>query len=149
MSQGGAAVSRELKHLHDTVSDKFIQHARHPRNLGHVPQPDALATAVGQCGDSVEVSIRVQDGTITEVGVVPHGCLYTVACASAMSELAKGRTVDQALELGPEDIEREVEGLPEDHLHCARLAVNTLGEAIEEYYRRQNRPAAQGGGGRG
>ncbi len=148
MSQGGAAVSRELKHLHD-LSDKFIQHARYPRNLGHVPDPDALASAVGQCGDSVEVSIRVQHGTITEVGVVPHGCLYTVACASAMSELAKGRSVEEALELGPEEIEREVEGLPEDHLHCARLAVNTLGEAIEEYYRRQNRPTVQGGGAKG
>lgn len=59
---------------------------------------------------------------------------YTLVCASAMSELAKGRNLDQALELEPQDVVAALGGLPQDHLHCARLAVNTLGEAIADYY---------------
>jgi NifU-like protein involved in Fe-S cluster formation len=51
-----------------------------------------------------------------------------------MSLLAKGRTIDDALQLQPEDVVKELEGLPDDHMHCARLAINTLGEAIADYY---------------
>jgi nitrogen fixation NifU-like protein len=63
---------------------------------------------------------------------------YTsIACASAMSELARNCKLEQALEISPQDVEAELGGLPEDHLHCARLAVNTLGEAIADCYRRR------------
>ena len=72
--------------------------------------------------------------------MLPQGCVYTLVCASAMSELAKGRDLDQALELEPHDVADALGGLPEDHLHCARLAVNTLGEAIADYYRRASLP---------
>jgi nitrogen fixation protein NifU and related proteins len=75
-------------------------------------------------------------GTIADIKVLPHGCLYTLVCASAMSDLAKGRDLDHALELEPHDVADALGGLPEDHLHCAHLAVNTLGEAIADYYRR-------------
>ncbi len=61
--------------------------------------------------------------------------MFTRACASAMSVLATGRSIEQALKLQPEDVADEPEGLPEDHQYCARLAVNTLGDAIAEYYR--------------
>ena len=83
----------------------------------------------------MDVALRVDDGIITDIRVAPHGCIYTVACASAMSELARGRELDQALELDPQEVVAALGGLPEDHLHCARLAVNTLGEAISDYYR--------------
>jgi nitrogen fixation protein NifU and related proteins len=59
-----------------------------------------------------------------------------VACASAMSTLATGCSIEQALKLQPEDVANELGGLPADHLHCARLAINTLGEAIAEHYRK-------------
>jgi nitrogen fixation NifU-like protein len=67
------------------------------------------------------------------IKVFPHGCVYTLVCASAMSELAKGRDLDQALELDPEEVVAALGGLPKDHMYCARLAVNTLGEAIADY----------------
>ena len=66
-----------------------------------------------------------------------NGTPLSNLCASAMSVLVQGRTIDEALQLQPEDVVQELDGLPDDHLHCARLAVNTLGEAIAEYYRRQ------------
>jgi len=92
--------------------------------------------AVGQCGDSIEVSLRIDQGAIADIRVAPHGCLYTLVCASAMSEMVKGRQLDQALELEPQELVSALGGLPEDHIHCARLAVNTLGEAIADYYQK-------------
>lgn len=119
------------------VDQRFLAHAQMPRNLGTLSDATGRATEVGQCGDSVDVYIKVDGDTITEIKAMPHGCLYTVVCASALGDLAQGRGLDAALQLEPEDIERELGGLPEDHKHCARLAVNTLGEAIADHYRRK------------
>ncbi len=117
------------------VGEQFLHLARFPKNIGSLANPSATGTAVGKCGDSIEVSLRIEREAITEIKVLPRGCIYTLVCASAMSELAKGRHLDQALNLEPQDVASALGGLPEDHLHCARLAVNTLGEAIAEYYR--------------
>ncbi len=128
----------------ERVSEGFLRHLSDPRGLGRLGEPHGRATGVGQCGDSVEVSLKVADGAIAEVRALPMGCLYTQVCASALCELAAGRSLEGALAIEPEDIERLLDGLPEDHRHCARLAVNTMGEAIEDYYRRQ-RPAGERG----
>jgi len=115
---------------------RFWLHARTPRNCGCCASPSASATGVGSCGDKLRVDLRIVADTLEEVRCNPEGCIYTQACASAMSVLAKGRNLEQALMLQPQDVADELEGLPEDHMHCARLAVNTLGEAIAEYYQR-------------
>lgn len=116
------------------VGEQFLRLARFPKNIGMLDNPNGKGAAVGQCGDSIEVSLRIEREAITEIKVQPHGCVYTLVCASAMSELAKGRHLDHALTLEPQDVASALGGLPEDHLHCARLAVNTLGEAIADYY---------------
>jgi len=92
----------------------------------------------------MEVFLKIESGAIADIKVFPQGCVYTLVCASAMSELAKGRDLEQALELEPHHVADALGGLPEDHLHCARLAVNTLGEAVADYYRRA---ALSGSGG--
>ncbi len=117
------------------LSPRFTRHLEHPCNLGELASPQGRAEMTGQCGDSIGVQIVVRDGKLAQVAVQPRGCAYTLACASAVSVLARGRTLDAALELSPEDVMAELGGLPADHAHCARLAVNTLGEAIAEYYR--------------
>jgi nitrogen fixation NifU-like protein len=134
-------------HLEDAFSiipptSRFWRHAKAPSNIGTCIEPHAQASAVGSCGDSISVELRVENDVLEEIKCAPRGCVYTFACASAMSELAAGRTIEQALQIQPEDVAMLLDGLPEDHLHCARLAVNTLGEAIAEYYRR----AASSGG---
>jgi nitrogen fixation NifU-like protein len=118
------------------VGEQFLRLANFPENIGTLDNPSAQGAAVGKCGDSIEVSLRVEAGNIADIKVYPRGCIYTLVCASAMSEMAKGRGLDKALELEPEDVAAALGGLPEDHLHCARLAINTLGEAIADYYRR-------------
>lgn len=119
------------------LDDRFIRHVNVPSNLGTIETPSGRALGVGQCGDSVEVTLTVIDQRIADIRCQPRGCAFTIACASAMAELARNRSLEQALEITPQDVEAELGGLPEDHLHCARLAVNTLGEAIADCYRRQ------------
>jgi nitrogen fixation protein NifU and related proteins len=91
---------------------------------------------VGKCGDAIEFSRRVDMGIIANIKVLPQKCVNTLVCASARGEIAKGLDWDRALELEPHEVADALGGLPEDHLHYARLAVNTLGEAIADYYRR-------------
>jgi len=122
------------------LDNRFIRHVNVPANMGVIEHPAGRAVGVGQCGDSVEVALRVNGERISEIRHLPRGCSFTIACASAMTELARNRTIEQALEITPQDVEAELGGLPEDHLHCARLAVNTLGEAIADCYRRQRAP---------
>lgn len=123
------------------AKSRMIRHVATPSNQGTVADPSGRARGVGSCGDSLEVTLRVQGTRITEIRCMPCGCAFTIACASAMSEMARSRTLEQALEITPQDIEAELGGLPEDHLHCARLSVNTLGEAVADCYRRQRPPA--------
>jgi nitrogen fixation NifU-like protein len=126
------------------VGEQFLAYARYPKNIGFLDDPSGKGAAVGQCGDSIEVSLRIELGAIAEIKVLPRGCVYTLVCASAMSELVKGWDLDQALELEPHDVATALGGLPADHLHCARLAVNTLGEAIADYYSKVSHPGSSG-----
>ncbi len=124
--------------LQDQVGENFLRLARRPQNIGFIDKPSGKGTAVGRCGDSVEVFLGITGGTIVDIKVVPRGCVYTWVCSSAMSELVKGKSVDDALYLEPDEVAAALGGLPEDHMHCARLAVNTLGEAIADYYRNRS-----------
>jgi nitrogen fixation protein NifU and related proteins len=133
--------TQHSEHLDEALTvipsnSRFWLHAREPHNLGDCKDANASAVGVGSCGDKIKVDLVVTDDILKKVNCVPEGCVYTVACASAMSVLATGRSLEQALKLQPENVVHELGGLPEDHLHCARLAINTLGEAVAEYYRK-------------
>jgi nitrogen fixation protein NifU and related proteins len=118
----------------ERLGPRFHEHSHFPKHMGPIAGAQGRAVGVGSCGDSIEIALRLEGETIVEIGHIPRGCAYTVACASAVSSLASGRSLDAALLVQPEDVERELGGLPEDHRHCARLAVNTLGEAIADAY---------------
>ncbi len=118
------------------LDERFYVHANQPRNMGGIPEAEGKATGVGVCGDSIEIYLSIQNQAIVNIGQIPHGCIYTVACGSAVSQLVSGKSLDDALKVTPEDVAAELGGLPEDHMHCASLAVNTLGEAIDDHYRK-------------
>lgn len=117
------------------AGEHFLRLVRQPKNIGSIGNPSGKGSAVGQCGDSVEVFLQITGGVIADIRVAPRGCVYTLVCASVMSELVKGRSLEEALYLEPGEVAAALGGLPEDHMHCARLAVNTLGEAIGDYYK--------------
>ncbi|MGE4552261.1 MAG: iron-sulfur cluster assembly scaffold protein [Desulfovibrionaceae bacterium] len=117
----------------ENLSPKFLRHMQTPENLGELDAPSGHARLTGQCGDSIGLSIQVEGDAIRAIRVQPEGCAYTLVCASAVSVLAADRALDDVLTLTPQDVIDEVGGLPEDHHHCARLALNALGEAIADY----------------
>ncbi|MDA8137170.1 MAG: iron-sulfur cluster assembly scaffold protein [Desulfobacteraceae bacterium] len=124
----------EFEHK-EQVSERFRRYSCSPVHQGAVEGAQGKALGVGSCGDTVEMTVRLEGSTIAAVGHIPTGCVYTVACADAVCALIEGKSMDEALLLSPEEVARELDGLPEDHLHCARLAVNTLGEAIADAYK--------------
>ena len=121
----------------DQLGRIFLFHANTPLNLGILEDPDGSARLVGQCGDAIRIDLKIRGDVIDEIRVLPEGCVFTRVCASVVSELADKKTLDQALEIEPEQVRDILGGLPEDHMHCARLAVNTLGEAIAEVLRKK------------
>jgi nitrogen fixation protein NifU and related proteins len=127
--------SSEKEDVQSLLGESFYRHSRAPLNKGCLKNPHGRATGVGSCGDSIELTLRLQGQTIVAVGHCPIGCDFTVACASAASVLAVGKTLEEALQIQPEDVERELGGLPADHRHCARLAINTLGDAVADAVR--------------
>ena len=122
--------------LHDLAS-AFHRHASEPANLGPLDHPDGVARMVGKCGDAITMEIQLTGDEITAVGIQPEGCAFTRACASGLSEMVLHTTLEKALKIEPEDLRDVLGGLPDDHMHCARLAVNTLGGAIEEAMAKQ------------
>ncbi len=128
-------MSNDVFPLPGQLGEHFLHLARQPKNIGSMENPSGKGNAVGRCGDSVEVFLQIIKGVIADIRVAPRGCVYTLVCASAMSELVKGSSLDDALYFEPDEVATALGGLPEDHMHCARLAVNSLGEAIADYYK--------------
>jgi len=121
----------------EQLGRSFLLHANTPLNIGILDNPDGSARLIGKCGDAIKIDLRVRGDVIDKIRVLPEGCVFTRACASVVSKLADNKTLEQALEIEPEQVRDILGGLPEDHMHCARLAVNTLGEAIAEVLRKK------------
>lgn len=107
-----------------------LEEARHPSNMGPMEDPTITAHRVGTCGDSMEFFVKVEDDVLVEVTFLTDGCGATVACGSMLSKMVKGRRVDEVMSLRETDLIERLDGLPEENLHCARLAVGTLQGAV-------------------
>ncbi len=103
------------------------------RHLGFMQSPDGIGEMTGDCGDSLLVQLRIQEGVIQEVQPMVRGCMYTTACATAMGDMAVTRPAEEALWLEPDMLAERLGGLPDEHLHCAPLALNALGEALASW----------------
>jgi nitrogen fixation NifU-like protein len=111
-------------------SKEVIAEFKNPSNVGALENPDGVGVADGLCNDTMEVSIRMKDGKITECRFFTDGCGATIACGSRLTKKASGLSADEAMTISPEDLIAELGGLPEDHRHCATLAVIALRNAI-------------------
>ena len=99
----------------------------------HVESPDGKARITGSCGDTMEISLKFRNERVTEAAYWTNGCAYSLNCICAAADLAKGKTPDEILVIDPELIQQSVGGLPQDQMHCARLSVETLHTALEDY----------------
>jgi nitrogen fixation protein NifU and related proteins len=114
-------------------SAQVLDHFQNPRNSGEVTNPDAAAQLENPaCGDILKLTLRTTSGCITEIRFLAKGCVPTIACGSALTELVQGRTVDQSRQLSREELLRAVGGLPEASTHASHLAMDTLAKALDE-----------------
>ncbi len=114
-------------------SAALIDHIKNPRNMDDVPNYNGFAVNDGNCGDMMIMWVQVENGIVVNATFMTDGCGPSIACGSATTEMVKGKTIDEAKEIFPESIIAVLDGLPEDHVHCASLAVCTLQLAIAEY----------------
>ena len=115
-------------------SDKVLDHFKNPRNVGEMENADAEGT-VGNpvCGDMMTMYIKVNGDKIEDVKFKTFGCGAAIATSSMTTELAKGKTLDEALEITREDVAEALDGLPPVKMHCSNLAADALHEAIKHY----------------
>jgi nitrogen fixation NifU-like protein len=99
----------------------------------HVEHPDGRARITGSCGDTMEICLKFKGDQVTKTSHWTDGCAYSFNCVSSAADLATGRGPDEILEIDADLIQRSVGGLPADHLHCARLAEETLQAALGDY----------------
>lgn len=123
-----------------TYTDTVIDHAMNPRNVGSMPNADGSARVTGPCGDTIELWLRVKDGRIRNATFWTDGCGPSIACGSMATEMIRGKRIVDALRFSQEDILNSLGGLPEESLHCALLAVNTLKQAVRDYITMKNEP---------
>jgi nitrogen fixation NifU-like protein len=118
-------------------NETLIDHFMHPRNVGEIENPDAMAV-VGDptCGDFIRVYLKVEDGKISAFKFLTQGCPGAISTSSITTELAIGKTLDEALKLTDNDVIKAAGGIPARKAHCSLLAVKALQQAILNYQRK-------------
>lgn len=120
-------------------SKKVMEHFTNPKNVGVIENPDGYGK-VGNpiCGDLMEIYIKVDDDIITDIKFKTFGCGSAIATSSMITELAKGKHVDEAYKITRNDVANELDGLPPQKMHCSNLAADALQEAIKDYKKKKN-----------
>ena len=115
-------------------SEKVLEHFKNPKNVGEMKDADGMGT-VGNpvCGDMMSMYIKVKDDKIEDISFKTFGCGAAIATSSMTTELAKGKTLDEAMKISRQDVAEALDGLPPVKMHCSNLAADALHEAIKNY----------------
>jgi len=124
--------------MSDMYTEKVKDHFFHPRNVGEIKDADGVGT-VGNptCGDVMSIYIKVKDEKIGDIKFKTFGCAAAIATSSVLTEMAKGKTLDEALKITRDDVANELGGLPAIKLHCSNLAADALRAAIADYRKKK------------
>jgi nitrogen fixation NifU-like protein len=119
-------------------SEKVMQHFKKPQNMGEIPDADGVGS-VGNptCGDLMTMYIKVKDNRLEDVKFKTYGCGAAIATSSMTTELAKGKTIDEAMKISRASVADSLGGLPPVKMHCSNLAADALHAAIEDYQKKQ------------
>jgi nitrogen fixation NifU-like protein len=128
------------KELLADYSETVIDHAQHPRNMGPMPAADGFGRITGPCGDTMDIWIRVAGDRVKDATFRTDGCGTSLASGSMVTELAKGKSPAEAARISQQDVLDALGGLPEDSVHCALLASDTLNAAVRDYLKFKNEP---------
>jgi len=120
-------------------SDMVMDHFMNPRNVGEIENPDGVGE-VGNpvCGDMMTFYIKVKDGHLADVKFKTFGCGAAIAVSSMVSEMAKGKPLEEVLKITPQSVAEELKGLPKNKFHCSNLGAQALHKAIANYATKNN-----------
>ncbi|MEN8148904.1 MAG: iron-sulfur cluster assembly scaffold protein [Planctomycetota bacterium] len=124
-----------VEQAREQYSETVVDHWLHPRNFGPMDHPDGHARVEGECGDSMDIFLRVRDGRIVLASFLTDGCITSIAAGSMAVKLAGGVDLAAARTVSDDAILDALGGLPEESEHCALLASNTLHAAVEDHGR--------------
>ena len=129
--------------IHPSLRDhskNFQTMVSRAERYGELENPDGYGKRTGDCGDTIEIFLSIQAGQIRMVTFRVDGCSNTVACGNTVSFLMEGRTLSDGWLLTPENVAEYLQTLPQDHFHCAELAVGAFYKALTDYSNRQKEP---------
>lgn len=123
-------------------SEVVMEHFKNPRNVGRIENPDGIGE-VGNpvCGDMMTITIKVKDDRVDDIKFQTFGCGAAIAVSSMVTDMAKGKTLDEAMKITNKSVAKELGGLPKNKLHCSNLGADALHQAIMDYYaQKEGRP---------
>ncbi len=119
-------------------SERVMDHFTNPRNVGDMDDADGVGIEGNPtCGDAMKIYIKVRDGRIVDAKFKTFGCGAAIAVSSMVTEMVKGKTLDEALAISKEAVANELGGLPPQKMHCSNLGADALKKAIEDYRSKQ------------
>jgi len=121
-------------------SEKVMDHFMNPRNVGEIPDADGVGQ-VGNptCGDIMKVYIKIDGDRIADAKFKTFGCGAAIATSSMVTEMVKGKTIEEALKISNRAVAESLDGLPPIKMHCSNLAADALHEAIKDYLNKKER----------
>ena len=119
--------------MRKVYSETTIDHAMNPRNVGNMEDADGFGKITGPCGDTMEIWLKVNNGTISDATFITDGCGTSIASGSMVTEMAKGKNIGELWKISQHDVLNALGGLPKESEHCALLAANTLKKALKDY----------------
>jgi len=121
-------------------SEKILEHFRNPRNMGEMKDADAVGIVGNpECGDVINIYIKVNNNKIKEISFQTFGCAAAIATSSMITEMARGKTLTEAMNITRDDVADALDGLPPIKKHCSNLAAEGLHEAIRNYKLKQEK----------
>ncbi len=125
-------------------SEKVMDHFENPRNVGEIPDADGVGTVGNaKCGDIMRMYLKVENGIIQDVKFKTFGCGAAIATSSMATELVKGKTLKEALQLTNKAVAEALDGLPPVKIHCSLLAEEAIHAAVEDYLKKHPEEAVE------
>ncbi len=120
-------------------TDKVMEHFSNPRNIGEIENADGVGE-VGNpvCGDMMSFYINIKDNKIADIKFKTFGCVAAIAVSSMVTEMALGKTLDEAKKITKKSVAKSLDGLPKEKMHCSNLGADALAKAIEDFENKQS-----------
>ena len=116
-------------------SEKVMDHFRNPRNVGEIENADGVGqVGNAKCGDIMRITLKIDDGVVTDAKFTTFGCGSAIATSSMATEMIKGKPLEEALELSNQAVVEALDGLPAHKIHCSVLAEEAVRAAVKDYY---------------